>query len=210
MDTKATRNLTIEEMQDYYDRKYAGRGTYITRKALETWNPEVRAGEIKLPPELAGVSDGKVITWDEVKQRRRKRQKEILAEIRSPYDQIQKKPLYIWVFWCPGISGFFKGLWTYIVGVGRDYHGGGHKGQLDGYLFDEVMRLFPVCNSSFPVSRNHWEGEFIKKYTRGEWCGRPQGKAPIWAEVVGGSIERILGRAEWKLKHCKEAKDGKA
>lgn len=201
MDIKVARNLTIKELQDYYDRLHAGRGTYITRKALETWNPKIRAGEIKLPPEFAGVSDGKVLTWDDVKQRRRKRQKEILARKRSSYDQIQKKPLYVWVFWCPGISGIFEGLWTYFVGVGRDYRGNGYKGQVDGHLFDEVMRLFSVRNSLFPVSRNQWEEEFVKNYTRGEHCGRPQGKAPIWAEVQGSSVVKILGRAEWTRNH---------
>ena len=93
MSTKVARNLTIKEMQDYYDRNNAGRCTYITRKAIEVWNPEVKTGEVKLPPELAGVFDGKVMTWDDVKQIRRKRQKEILAHKRSPYDKIQKEPL---------------------------------------------------------------------------------------------------------------------
>lgn len=197
MDTKVARKLKIKEMQDYYDRNHAGGGGYITRKGLERWNPEIREGKIKLPPEFACVYDGKVYTWADVMQLRRKRQKEILALKRTPYDQIQKKPLYLWVFWCPGISGIFEGIWTYIVGVGREYNGGGSKGQLDGHLLDEVMRLFPVCNSLFPVSRNQWEEEFVKKYTRGHWCGKPQGKAPIWAEVQGSDIINILGRAEW-------------
>lgn len=200
MDTKVARNLTIKEMQDYYDRHLVGRGTYITRKGLETWNPKIRAGEIILPPEFACVDDGKVYTWDEAKQLRRKRQKDILARKREPYGQIQKKPLYVWVFWCPGISGIFEGLWTYFVGLGREYHGGGYKGEVDGYLLDEVMRLFPVCNS-FPVSRKQWQENFIKKYTRGKHCGRPQGKAPIWAEVQGSSVVKILGRAEWTRNH---------
>jgi len=184
--------LSIEEMQDYYDRNNAGRGTYIPRKAFYVWNPKVRSGEIILPPELAGVADGKVMTWADVKQSRRERQKEILALKRSNYDQIQRRPLYVWVFWCPGISGFFEGLWTYIVGVAGDYHGGGYKGEVDGRLLDEVMRLFPVS-----VSRNQWQEEFVKKYpARDKHCGRPQGKAPIWAEVQGNSILKILGRAE--------------
>lgn len=205
MDTKVAKNLTIKDMQDYYDTNGGGIGTYITRKAIEAWNPEVRSGEIILPPEFACVSDRKVYTWDDVKQRRRKRQKQILERKRKPYGLIQKKPLYVWVFWCPGISGIFEGLWTYFVGLGRDYHGGGYKGQVAGGLLDEVMRLFPVCNSLFPVSRNQWEEEFVKKYTRGKHCGRPQGKAPIWAEVQGSSVLRILGRAEWLLKERKDS-----
>lgn len=187
MDTKVARNLTIKEMQDYYDRIPGGRGTYITRKGYETWNPQIRNGEIILPPEFACVENGKVYTWYEVIQIRRKRQKDILERKRESYDLIEKKPLYVWVFWCPGIYGCFEGLWTYLVGVGREYHGGGYKGQLDGHLLDDVMRLFPV-------SRNQWQEAFVKRYTRGKHCGRPQGKAIIWAEVQGSLVLKVLGR----------------
>lgn len=138
--------------------------------------------------------------------------KDILREKRKSMEQnlwfkreygvTQKRPLYVWVFWCPGISGVFEGLWTYIVGLGRDYHGGGYKGQVDGHLLDDIMRLFPVCNL-FPVSHDQWQEEFIKKYRRGTHCGKPQGKAPIWAEVKGDSIVRILGRAQWKAEQGK-------
>ena len=201
------RHLTIEEMQEYYDRSHGGRGTYVNRKALATWNLEIRSGEITLPSEFAGVSDGKVMTWRDVMQVRRERQKDILVTKRSCYDQVQKKPLYVWVFWCPGISGIFKGLWTYIVGIGGDYHGGGRKGELAGQLLDEVMRLFPLVDKPLFLDYQYyesWRREFVKKYTRGEHCGHPQGKAPIWAKVQGSSVLEILGRAK-----TKGATDGK-
>lgn len=113
------------------------------------------------------------------------------------YGVTHRRPLYVWVFWCPGISGIFEGLWTYIVGVGREYHGGGYKGELAGHLLEEVMRLYPVCDSLFPLSKNQWQKAFVEKYTRGKHCGRPQGKAPIWAEVQGTIIRKILGCAQW-------------
>lgn len=203
MGTVVIRNLTIKDMQDYYDRSHGGRGTHINRKAIETWNPKIRNGEITLPPEFAAVSYGKVLTWDDVKQRCRERQKELLEQKRSCYGQIQKEPLYVWVFWCPGISGIFEGLWTYIVGLGGDYDGGGYKRQLSGHLLDDVMRLFPVTDQTlFSLKddwreRERWMEEFIRRYQRGCWCGRPQGKAPVWAEVEGTRIRRIIGRAEW-------------
>ena len=117
------------------------------------------------------------------------------------YGVTHRKPLYVWVFWCPGISGFFEGLWTYIIGLGREYRGGGYKGDLSGHLLDEVMRLFPLVDRPlFPPDYQYyesWRRAFIKKYQRGRWCGKPQGKAPIWAKVKGSSIIKILGRAEW-------------
>ena len=119
------------------------------------------------------------------------------------YNKKDIRALYVWVFWCPGISGIFEGLWTYIIGIGEEYHGGGYKGDLAGCLLDEVMRLFPLVERPlFPDYQyyNSWQREFIKKYQRGTWCGRPQGKAPIWAEVKGKRIVKILGREEWSKK----------
>jgi len=126
------------------------------------------------------------------------------------YGVTHRKPLYVWVFWCPGISGLFEGLWTYIVGLGRDYQGGGYKGQLEGYLLDDVMRLFPLVDRPlFPDYRYYesWRRAFVKKYQRGLWCGRPQGKAPIRAEVRGSNIVKILGRAQWPKR--KDSYEGK-
>lgn len=204
MSTIVIRNLTIKEMQDYYDRVHGGRGAYISRGALETWNPKIRDGEIKLPPEFACVSDGKVSTWDEVKQRCRERQKAILERKRSSYGQIQKKPLYVWVFWCPGINNFiFRGWWTYFMGLGRDYHGGGYKDEVAGKLADDLLQLFPLAEPAlFGLKedwqeREKWMKEFAKRYQRGYCCGKPQGKSPIWAEVQGSNVIRILCRAEW-------------
>ena len=193
------RNLTVEEMQDYYDRVHGGRGAYINRGALETWNPQIRNGEIKLPPEFACVSEGKVFTWDDVKQKRRERQKEILKQKRSSYGQIQKKPLYVWVFWCPGINDFiYRGWWTYLVGFGRDYRGGGFKGNVAGKLMEDLFRLFPLVEPNlFETNLDEWMKRFIEKHHRGTWCGKPQGKAPVWAEVTGGCVGRILERTEW-------------
>jgi len=119
------------------------------------------------------------------------------------YRVIHRRALYVWVFWCSGISGVFEGLWAYIVGVGRDYHGGGYKGQLDGHLFDEVMRLFPIIDPTLFEfeedwqQREKWKAEFVKRYQRGYWCGKPQGKAPVWAEMQNNRIKNILGRAQW-------------
>ena len=117
------------------------------------------------------------------------------------YSVVQRRALYVWVFWCPGISGIFEGLWTYIVGIGRDYHGGGYKGQVEGHCLEKVMELFPLVDKPlFPDWRyyDQWQEQFIKKYpAKTKWCGKPQGKAPVWALVKGGTVREILGRAQW-------------
>ena len=111
-----------------------------------------------------------------------------------------RRPLYVWVFWCPGISSFFEGWWTYIIGCNIE-HGG--KFCKDSDLILRAMELFPVVEGTlFGMGedweqRERWMMEFARRYQRGYWCGKPQGKAPVWAEVQGGYIKRILGRAQW-------------
>ena len=115
------------------------------------------------------------------------------------YGVIQKRPLYVWVFWCPGISGIYEGWWIYLIGRGisTSKYFEGSK------LCSKVMELFPIIEPTiFDIEqdwqkRERWMIEFARRYQRGYWCGKPQGKAPIWAEIKGNRIERILGRAEW-------------
>lgn len=185
--------------------------TFMPRKFLEHFRglvkKELRSSVLVPPPNVAGYeSDGyyrRAVTWAMIMERRRRQQAARLEQIRSDYDITYRVPLYVWVFWCPGISDcFFKGWWTYFVGHGRDYRGGGYKGQVEGSLFDEIMKMFPVKNphSLFALDEDEWMQLFAKQYQRGKWCGKPQGKAPIWAEVCGGSVGRILGRAKWPRK----------
>ena len=115
------------------------------------------------------------------------------------YGVIHRRPLYIWVFWCPGVGGFaFRGWWTYIIGRGVE-HGGKRSVATEPIL--RAMELFPVIEPRLFEEdwqqRERWMKEFVKRYRRGKWCGKPQGKAPIWAEIEGSSIVKILGRAEW-------------
>lgn len=119
-----------------------------------------------------------------------------------------RRRLYVWVFWCPGISGFFEGWWTYIIGYGGVEHGG--KFTQDSNLILRAMELFPVIEPKLFDTEEDWEQrerwmiEFAKRYQRGLWCGKPQGKAPIWAEVQGNTIVKILGRAQWSNKTNRE------
>ena len=81
--------------------------------------------------------------------------------------------------------------------IGRDVESG--KYFEGSELCLRVMELFPITESLFPDIEK-WKAEFVKRYERGYWCGKPQGKTPIWAEIQGTNIKRILGRAEWSKK----------
>lgn len=142
----------------------------------------------------------KFTTRSDVLKARKERMEHCLWWKRE-YGIIEIRALYVWVFWCPGISGIFEGLWTYLIGIGREYCGGGYKGQLNGRHLERVMELFPLVDKPLiPDWRYYeqWRERFVKKYpSKTKWCGKPQGKAPVWAKVKGDHIEEILGRAEW-------------
>jgi len=113
-------------------------------------------------------------------------------------DVVERRALYVWVFWCSGLFGFaFRGWWTYLTGLEGRCHGGGYKGQVNGDLFNRITELFSVENPHplYPLDTDEWMPLFAKQYQRGKLCGKPQGKAPVWAEVEDGSVKRILGRA---------------
>lgn len=138
------------------------------------------------------------------KKRERKEENRQFVLWQEESNIIRRKPLYVWVFWCPGISGIFEGWWTYIIGSGIEY-GGRYCDDSD--LIYQAMELFPVIEQTEPTlfgivhdweQREIWMEEFAKRYQRGTRSGKPQGKALIWAEVKGNSIQRILGRGQWQ------------
>ena len=47
-----------------------------------------------------------------------------------------------------------------------------------------------------PPDGEKWKKKFVKQFARGLWCGKPQGKAPVWATMSRYGIEK-LERTEW-------------
>ncbi len=134
---------------------------------------------------------------DILRDKRERMERNLLTK--REYGRTEIRALYVWVFWCPGISGIFEGLWTYIVGNAREYHGGGYKGNLAGQMLAKVMDMFPVDNPRplFQLEHREWMPLFVKKYQRGKWCGKPQGKAAVWARVYGGQLREIIEPVSW-------------
>lgn len=134
-------------------------------------------------------------TKADIRRGKRERMEQSLW-MKREYGVTHIQPLYVWVFWCPGLFGFaYRGWWLYLIGRGIE----------TGRYFEsselclKVMELFPLIEPTLygPPDIKEWKAEFVRRYQRGLWCGKPQGKAPIWAEVKGTSIKKILGRAQW-------------
>lgn len=134
------------------------------------------------------------VTNADVRRQRQKRMESILWWKRE-YGVVRRMPLYVWVFRCPG--WVFGGWYTYIIGTNISF-----ALNFRGYaksMIAQLMQLFPLIEPTLfgPPDLDKWMAEFVKRYQRGTWCGKPQGKAPVWAEVEGTHIKRIIGRAQW-------------
>jgi hypothetical protein len=188
--------------------------TFVPRNFLinmRQWvKPELRDSILMPPPDVAGYeNDGfhrRAVTWEMIKQRRREKQKQHLEELQREWEYIpvRRIPMYVWVFFCPGVGGFaYRGWWLYIKG--RDTDEGFRS--LRSETIKKVMELFPLVQpslfckySEYDADVEEWKREFVKKYAaKKKWCDKPQGKAPVWAEVSNHGI-KILERAEWPRK----------
>ena len=72
-----------------------------------------------------------------------------------------------------------------------------------GKTIDRIMELFPLVKATTLFDGpdfDEWMLAFVERYPKGLWCDVPQGKAPVWGEVAGGQVERILGPAKWPEK----------
>ena len=139
----------------------------------------------------------KFVTKLDVKQRRQREAKEVLWYKRND-GVIKRRAAYVWVFWCPGISGiFFRGWYIYVIGNGFDW-----SGKLSSKLGKRILELFPFVEPVLFGTPNEkkWMGGFVKRFKKGKWGGRWQGKTPVWVEVKGCNITKIIERVEWPRK----------
>lgn len=136
-------------------------------------------------------------TQSDLLRRRRKRMESRLRKKRE-YGVVRRRALYVWVFWCPGISNCFnafRGWWISLAGINFDFDCKCFAGTRP---YDDMLRLFPLVDPPLfgPLDIEKWKREFVRRYPRGTWCGKPQGKAPVWAEMEGNRV-KILSQAQW-------------
>jgi hypothetical protein len=118
--------------------------------------------------------------------------------MKREHDATKRRAAYVWVFWCPGINHFvYRGWWLYIIAKGIDC---GKYLENEEKTVSNLLELFPLVPSTLfgPPDMEQWKMEFVKKYKCGMRSGKPQGKAPIWVEVKGCRIVKIIGRGQWK------------
>lgn len=145
----------------------------------------------------------RTVTWAEVGRQKRARQRRQL-ERRRCVAGTEIRPIYVWVFHCPGVAGFaYYGWWVYLIG--RDYSYGKYL-ERDARLMDRLMDLFPLGNRTlygWDISIDTWKRRFARKYCCRDANGRPrkhagriQGKAIVWASFYSGHVAEIIRKQE--------------
>lgn len=124
-------------------------------------------------------------TRDDLLRQRRARMEEHLR-----YKRYHKtrRAAYVEVFYLPG--PYYMGWHRQLVGVGIS-QGGINEPRL--------MELFPLVEPTLfgPPDFEEWMIEFARRHRRGTRFGKPYGKAPVWVEVAGETINEIISVAEW-------------
>ncbi len=167
--------------------------TTFTRKAIVRW------GRVALPPEIAyGVRDApgvdvRMVTWDEVMEDRRKRQREILRLKRQGQPERRAYRLIVRYF----DQYWYSGWQTYLDGVNDcqwvDKHG--------KHLRGPIMEAFPVLEPTLFETEceygrwERWKIEFAEQYKRREQDGRPVGVAYVWWDGDDGKLEPVKERS---------------
>ncbi len=124
-------------------RTYTG-PALITRSAADRWG-------MGWPTEIACMINGRPVTWPEMGQQKRQRQREQLARKQRP-EPVRIVPAYVWTFRVPGT--FFAGWWCYVV-TREDrfpamWHEGGRFGNAG--LAESIVRAWPM--GLLPIAEN--------------------------------------------------------
>jgi hypothetical protein len=142
--------------------------TILTRKGIEHWSGR------KLAPNVAMIVDGETVTWDQVMEHRRERQRMVL---------VRKREAESWravrVMVAHYGSGLMGGWQTMLNWIGRSCWV-----ERDGKDFrQQLISLFPVeCLLWGPLDLQWltWKMEFARMHKRRKQCGHAVGVAFLW------------------------------
>lgn len=145
------------------------------------------------PREWAYKIDGNVVTYQELLDKKRERQRRHLENIRA--NEIEIKPCYVWTFHNPYFP--FAGWWLYVLTSvkNRDFEIGFRDTRLDKFI-TEIMREFPL--GFLPIVENFraWKKEFARIYYRPSKKNIEQGMALAWCKIEKGQLERVKRKRE--------------
>lgn len=152
--------------------------TIIDRSAVNWWREHIPKCNWGKPPKKchhyvreSPFEDFKMITWDDIINERRKKQRAIMSWIRRS----ENFRIYaVIVFWYPGINEiFFRGWHVYLKGIKESFD------------YKDIHQLHSILQQKFPIvlklyedkreQCNFWKEEFAKRYKRKLWNGKPMG-----------------------------------
>jgi hypothetical protein len=142
----------------------------MTRKVYDYWGKTLNDGRKPLPPNVAYIDipdgsyigckpDRKLVTWEEVLQQRKEKQKSELERKRIT-DKSEIKPCYVWVFYNRYFP--FSGWYCYIKAFKDSWALNFRDERKDLQL--KVMQIYPC--GELPIVENFysWMQSFQKHY----------------------------------------------
>ncbi len=151
--------------------------TLITRSALVAWGhnppPEVHSVVIH----HRGPGGRQTVTWAEVMETRRKRQRERLEAIRTPHH-----PLRAYKLWVAYFDQNLMGGWHAFL---EDYRGAGYRIWIDrdrSGIKELIMKTFPLVeeHASEWKQWHAWKLAFAQHFARRVHDARPCGVGYVW------------------------------
>lgn len=149
----------------------------FTRSALMHW------GKQKLPPEVAYVTIDhrgvrRVVTWSDVMDQRREKQRCILEWKRHVEEW---RAVKIWVAY---FDQDLMGGWHAFVEDWRGEHGREWIDRDRKFYIQQLMKMFPLVEPGLfdrdGDQWHQWKIEFARKYRRRMQCRRPVGVVYAW------------------------------
>lgn len=174
-----------------------GNCAVITRAGAESWSRVLLGKECQWPKEVAMIRFGKFITYADLGREKKEKQRRQLQEKLRYYGPV-RYAAYLWVFFCPGISGFLRQYYLYLWTLKNNWALDFRRDWQCDFERDDIisvgsaMRMFPCGLLAIPQNFELWKEEFAKRYRRpGRF--KKQGLIPGWLELTreGGHPTRF-------------------
>lgn len=179
--------------------------TYMTREVYTWWGETF--GWAPLDKNVASVYKNspyekwKPITWEEVLNERREKQKAHLEWIREK-DVVEFKPCFVFTFLNKS-NWFFDGWWLYVMTLKRNFPIG-FKGQ-NKQLILPIIKLFPCGFLPLEENFDDWAKEFARIYHRSTRERKKNiGMIAAWAKIDNGDLVEIIRDDKFRRRRINE------
>lgn len=144
------------------------------------------------------------VTKGDIRRRRRKEAKDQLTMIRED-GLVERRAMRLVVYYFPGYFTFgaFQGWYTALHGVNDFEYFSNWKYRFDKEIINQIMKMFPLVERGLWCDKDtfeSWMKKFVKEHpirVRRKDMVKIIGSAPVWVEVKGSKVIKILEVGQW-------------